>query len=899
MGLQCEKNTKYREYSVNQYKIGQVFSSKKQMFLPYIRTYKELTQEELLDLIKQAKDNNWIALDLTDCGLKSLPDELWEVTSLKLLYIGNTRFEGSKNKISEISENIGKLVNLEALSIANLPSPRIPQAIKRLPKLIYLDCFGCCFDKIPDNLLNPRIKSIGIECHSIDQFRQLCRICGVEEIYVTGSKVTAIPKEIGNLKFLKKLIVSKSRIASIPDTMMKLKKIKFFIFARTPLEKSIPSEIREQTAIEIINYICKQQKEKNDYFFNESKMIVVGQGNVGKSCLVERITENKYEDKESTEGIDIKKWEYIFKKKTYNLNIWDFGGQEIYHSTHQFFLTKRSLYILVWDARAEEEYGRIDYWLRTIQSFADDSPIIIAINKCDGNVTRINRIDFKEYKERYPQIRCTLDISCKDNINITRLRDLIKKEASSLPITKERWLKSWYDIRQILLQKSKEKKYISLEQYLEICSQNDVPKNEALSLSKYLHDLGIILHYQSDKFLKNIVILSPEWSTNALYKILDSQESILSGRNGILYLSDLPKIWSNSEIYPEDKYMFLLRIMEKFDLCYEINEETFLVAELLENTTIDCPKDWKFEDEECICVNYQYDFIPAGLMTRFIVKVHNYIAHEEGKNLCWKKGVYLIHKSAYASVVMKDSISEKMIEVKVHKTHNSLDERELLYIIRETIRNLNDTFNNLNVQELVPCNCEPKCTYQFSYDILCNALEKNINEIQCYKSFKTVDILNLLEGIDMIKREEINPYTIKIENNPTITTTISSTNATSQINQISFAEIKRDVMEMQGDIAELQSELDGGEENEISEIKNQLEVIKNDLDAIENLKSAEEVVKSGKLNKLKRLLANFSDENSNERKVVAGIKNIAVMIGGLLTKYNSLADKIGISKLPF
>ena len=899
MELQYDKNIKYKEYSVKQYSIGQTFSVKKQIFLPYVRTYEGLTQEQLLNIIRLAKDNNWTALDLTDCGLKSLPDELWEVTSLKLLYIGNMSIEGSKNKINEISENIEKLINLEALSIANLPSPHIPRAIRKMPKLTYLDCFGCYFDKISDNLLNPRIKSIGIECKNLDQFQQLCKIRKIEEIYLTGSNVTAIPGEIGNLSFLKKLVISRSRITSIPDTMMNLKRIELFIFAKTPLEKSIPSEIREQTAIEIINYICKQQKEKNDYFFNESKMIVVGQGNVGKSCLVERITENKYEDKESTEGIDIKKWEYIIKKKRYNLNIWDFGGQEIYHSTHQFFLTKRSLYILVWDARAEEEYGRIDYWLRTIQSFADDSPIIIAINKCDENVTRINRIDLKEYRERYPQIRCVLDISCKDNINIQRLRDLIKKEASNLPITKERWLKSWYDIRQTLLQKSKEKKYISLEQYLDICAQNNVSRNEALSLSKYLHDLGIILHYQSDKFLKNVVILYPEWSTNALYKILDSQETILRGRNGILYLSDLPKIWSDSEIYPEDKYVFLLRIMEKFDLCYEINDETFLVAELLENTTIDCPKEWTFEDEECICVNYKYDFMPAGLMTRFIVKIHNYIAREKGKNLCWKKGVYLTHKSAYASVVMKDSISEKMIEVKVHKTHNSLDERELLYAIRETIRNLNDTFNNLNVQELVPCNCEPKCTYQFSYNVLCDALEKNINEIQCYKSFKKVNILNLLEGIDMINREEINPYAIKIENNPVITTTISSTNATSQINQISFTEIRRDVMEMQGDIAELQNELDSREENEIFEIKNQLEVIKNDLDAIEKLKSAEEVVKSGKLNKLKRLLANFSDENSNERKIVAGAKNIAVIIGGLLTKYNCLADKIGISRLPF
>lgn len=899
MELQYDKNTKYKEYSTKQYGIAQTFSSKKGTFLPYIRDYRKLTNEQLLHLIRTAKTNNWIALDLSDCGLESLPDELWELTSLKLLYIGNLRCQENKNKIDEISENIEKLINLEALSIANLPILHVPRAIKKLPCLTYLDCFGCYFDSISDNLLNPKIRAIGIECQSIEHFRQLCKISKLEEIYITGSKVTSIPEEIGKLRFLKKLMISGSRISTIPDSMMNLKKMQLFIFNGTPLEELIPSEIREQTAIEIINYVCKQQKEESAYYFNESKMIVVGQGNVGKSCLVERITENRYEDKESTEGIDVKKWEYIIKNKKYNLNIWDFGGQEIYHSTHQFFLTKRSLYILVWDARAEEEYGRIDYWLRTIESFAEDSPIIIAINKCDENVTRINRIDLKEYKERYPQIRLVIDISCKDNINIPRLRYIIKKEASNLSITKERWLKSWHDIRQILIQKSKERKYISLEQYLEICAQNDVFRNEALSLSKYLHDLGIILHYQSDQYLKNIVILYPEWSTNALYKILDSQETILRGRNGILYLSDLPKIWNDSETYPEDKYLFLLRIMEKFDLCYAIDNNTYLVAELLENTTVNCPKDWEFENNNCICVNYKYDFMPAGLMTRFIVKIHEYIAREGGKNLCWKKGVYLKYKSVYAYVIMKDSISEKTIEVKVRKTHNSLDERELLYKIRATIRKLNASFNNLNVQELVPCNCEPKCSYQFPYNVLCDALEKNINEIQCYKSFKKVNILNLLEGIDMINKEAVGPYAIKIENNPVITTTISSANTTSQTNVTSFQEIKRTVMELQGDIAELQSELDGKGENEISEIEDQLECVKKDLNAIEKLNSPDEIVKSGKLNKLKRLLVNFSDENSNERKILTGVKNISVIIGGLLTKYNCLAEKIGISKLPF
>lgn len=899
MELLLDKNEEYKEYSVEKYTIGTTCSKRKNIFLPYVRDYGELNKEQLLFLINKAKENGWTALDLSNCGLKSLPDELWEISSLKLLYLGNITSDGPQNEIDEISEGISNLVNLQALSISNLNAPSIPLSMRRLPKLTYLDCFGCDYTRIPYNLLNPRVKAIGIECRNVAQFRQLCKIRKIEEIYITGSSVKFIPEEIGGLSSLRKLMISGSDISSIPDSMLNLKKLKCFSFYGTPLAEIIPSEINEQTAFEIIHFICKQQKEKSDYFFNESKMIVVGQGNVGKSCLVERITENKYEDKTSTEGIDVKTWEYTIKKKKYNLNIWDFGGQEIYHSTHQFFLTKRSLYILVWDARAEEEYGRIDYWLRTIESFAEDSPIIIAINKCDEDITRVNRIDLKEYIERYPQIRRIIDISCKDNINIQKLRDLIRKEASGLSITKERWLKSWYDIRQILQELSKEEKYISFEQYLDICKENNVYREEALSLSKYLHDLGIILHYQSDQFLRNIVILFPEWSTNALYKILDSQETFLSGRNGILYLSDLPKIWNDVETYPEDKYLFLLRIMEKFDLCYSIDKKTFLVAELLENTFIDCPKGWNLLDSECICINYKYDFMPAGIMTRFIVKIHDYIATENGKNLCWKKGVYLKHKSAYAFVRMKDSISEKMIQVKVHKTCNSIDERELLFKIRETIRELNNMFKNINVEELVPCNCSSDCDFQFPYNVLCNALENRIKEIQCHRSFINVNILNLLEGIDMLNKEEENRYAIKIENNPVITTTISATNKTSQTNTLVFEEIRNSVMEMQGDVAELQDELTSSCREDTSNIQAQLDNIKKDLSAIEEMNSTDEVKRSGKLNKIKRFLLNFSDENSNERKMLAGAKNIGLIVGGLLAKYNSLAEKIGMSQLPF
>ena len=71
--------------------------------------------------------------------------------------------------------------------------------------------------------------------------------------------------------------------------------------------------------------------------------MIVGEGGAGKTTLAQKIKDNNYQlktDEESTEVIDVIQLYFpLVNGIKFRVNIWDFGGQEIYHETHQFFLT--------------------------------------------------------------------------------------------------------------------------------------------------------------------------------------------------------------------------------------------------------------------------------------------------------------------------------------------------------------------------------------------------------------------------------------------------------------------------------------------------------------------------------------------------------------------------------
>ena len=139
-------------------------------------------------------------------------------------------------------------------------------------------------------------------------------------------------------------------------------------------------ELRPADPKDILHYYFQQDRQPKRRL-NEAKVLIVGQGDVGKTSLVKQLVWGKFDrDEKKTEGIRIET--YMIdppedrrcgaEGEQVRLNVWDFGGQEIMHATHQFFLTKRSLYLLVLDARKGENEGNIHYWLKIIQSYGAD-----------------------------------------------------------------------------------------------------------------------------------------------------------------------------------------------------------------------------------------------------------------------------------------------------------------------------------------------------------------------------------------------------------------------------------------------------------------------------------------------------------------------------------------------
>jgi internalin A len=703
--------------------------------------------------------------NLTELGLVSnqlteLPAEITQLKNLCQLGLGN-------NKLRKLPAKITQLKKLDCLGLGLNQFSRFPAEITQLKNLTGMSLNSNQLTKLPAEIGELK-KLTGLDLginHLIELPSEIGQLKDLTTLIFSYNGLTKLPAEIGQLKKIIRLDLGRNELTKLPAEITQLKNLTELSLKGNPL-KSPPPEIIEKGIKAIFEYLEKLDKQEKrikkgkeiteDRIVNEAKLILVGQGDVGKTCLAERLIYDRFQAQSSTEGIDILKWRInppIDEKQEIDLNVWDFGGQEIYHATHQFFLTKSSVYIVVWNARKSHDYEFIYYWLHIVEAFGEDSPIILVMSKSNE---RDDDLNMKDLKERFPQIIGSYKIDCEDGTGIDELKEVIAKVSWNLPQMNETWIISWLKTRRELerIRYEEKKDWIDYNTFLEICEKQGLSKPKTDILDGYLHDLGVIIHFHEPLALKDMVILDPEWATKAVYKILDFKP--VRNRQGILLHNELDQIWDIKK-YPINIHPRLLELMNKFELAYELpDKKSHLVAELLPSTE---PEESiiNWNDEDNLCFYYCYDFLPAGVITRFIVRVHENLEFKDEKqelHLCWREGAILQREKTRAFVKVR--ALDKIIEIKIY----GQKKRELLAIIRNHFDQINEKIKKVKVRQEIPCNCKEcaksKNPHFYKYDLLQRYEQKGKEKIKCETSLEDVDVLGLIDNvtIPLVKENE-------------------------------------------------------------------------------------------------------------------------------------------------
>lgn len=522
---------------------------------------------------------------------------------------------------------------------------------------------------------------------------------------------------------------------------------------------SNPQEKVYEQGLDAIRNYFKQLDEQGSDFLYEAKIILVGEPEAGKTTLMKKILDAEYQvpnnEEKETIGITVEKFPFKHPQKqdiNITAHIWDFGGQNIQYTMHQFFFTPDSLYILLLHDRKENtDY---DYWFNIIRVLGEGSPVIVVLNEV--NKLGLPNFDFSTYKNRYNDLnmmKLEVDFSKNDG-RLEVLMNYIKENICCLGGIGKTMPKQWIPIREEMESLSV-KNHITYSDFIEICNKHKLTGQEDQKyLASTFHSLGVFLHFSNDSSLFNTIFTNPQWVVTALYTILKDKE--LQKNNGLFTKEKIFNLWGKEYTDIEKNELISLMLKDKFDLCYKIGngtetENQYIFPQLISG---EIPKEaLEFKYTDCLRFRIGYNFMPKGIFSRLIVRLSDYIYKEKDKGIVWRKGVMLKYKDCKA--LLKEDINKqggKVIDIAIWG--DTFEKKEFLIIIKRELLSINATFNNLKIEELVPCICSEckvkETPYFYEYLLLKKYKDLGDEFIKCNENsqLEKVKVSVLLDGYE-------------------------------------------------------------------------------------------------------------------------------------------------------
>jgi internalin A len=683
------------------------------------------------------------ALDLRDNELTTLPEWIGDLTALTALDLRG-------NQLTALPDTIGNLTALAWLHLDVGELTALPDVVGNLTALTALDLRAGQLTALPDTIGN---------------------LTSLTALYLRGGQLTALPETIGNLTALTILDLGGNQLTALPDTignltglttldlggnqLTRLPKQLAELLVRglhlslssNPLADPLP-ELTARGADALAAYLGSLEDATPQY---EAKLILVGEGKVGKTSLVAALIGNPFvEERATTHGIEVSSitFRHPIVGRDMTLRAWDFGGQEVYRVTHQFFFSGRALYLVVWDARQGQEQNGVEGWLRRIRlRVADNARTIVVATHC---AERLPELDYRHLEQAFSgMLAGRFEVENSTGDGISELRQAISHEAAQLPQMGQ-WISNrWATARDQILGLAQTDPQITYERFVAICRRHGVTDREMVTLVQLMHDLGQIIYYGEDEGLKDIVVLNPEWLTKAISYVLEDKPTKDSG--GILDHARLKDIWQGGDkgsAYPARYHPYFLRLMEKFDISYRLEGDELhsLVAQRVPYERPVLPWESKTQPPagiRTLALVCRLSEAAAGLIPWLTVR-----HHRASIGMHWQHGVFLRHPiSAYAS--------EAFLELR-HPTELTIEVRapspDLYFnVLRDSVEDLiTRRWPGLQYQFLIPCPGKAAsgsiCQGHFPLENLLRMRERGRTTVPCWECTEDYEISRLLTG---------------------------------------------------------------------------------------------------------------------------------------------------------
>jgi GTPase SAR1 family protein len=373
------------------------------------------------------------------------------------------------------------------------------------------------------------------------------------------------------------------------------------------------------------------------------KLLILGNGDAGKTCLAMNLAQKDYKSAKadaeakggsiSTHGVqfwDLKNFQANVKSNpvAVPLHLWDFGGQEIYHNTHRLFMSKGTVFVVVWNPEQDKQGFRgpthdngykdeirpLQYWLDLINRSCDHTPRIAIV--CSRHAKPTAELD----TQWRSQVRSEFHDACKcfyidswDQIGQKQdLLDWLQDEVGGVIATQGTAVPKYWEIAQEMVESwvqriEREPEFarqfnsltteefrqqldrqivdvirrdsIRFQQLASACQSGEfeLTPNRVRRTLNFLTRSGWL--YWDTELFEGRVIVGQQWALDGLYTVLERRKGTeifdkLRNSDGRFTQSDLNE-WVWGSRFTTDEQKLLISFMERCGLCFRIRESQY------------------------------------------------------------------------------------------------------------------------------------------------------------------------------------------------------------------------------------------------------------------------------------------------------------------------------------